>query len=1223
MSNDPTRAHPDPASDPPGASPTAGQPGPAEPLGDAGQAPSPEGAPSTGARLDYELLRLIGRGSYGEVWLARDKTGAHRAVKVVFRVSFDHDRPYEREYDGIRKFEPISRSYDHQVQILHVGRQDEQGRFYYIMELADDQRTGQQIDAKTYVPKTLKSELQKRGRLPVAECLRIGAALAAALESLHQHGLIHRDIKPGNIIFVNGVPKLADIGLVTDRDVSVSYVGTEGYIPPEGPSSAQADIYSLGKVLYEMATGRDRMDFPELPTDLQELPDREALLELNGLIVKACEHDARRRYQTARELFADLTRVQRGEPVRRNEVWRRRFVAAGKWAAGAAVAILIAAGVYAVVKRAETFSGGGFVSLFNGRDLTGWRFRDPDPQKRCWNVDHGILSTSFTKGHSTDLVSESSYQDFVLRYEYRINPGANSGVYLRGCYELQINDEVGNTLPPDMGNGALYRIAAPSKSASRPANEWQEVEATVIGERVTVVLNGEKVHDNVLLGEPISKHGGVDRSPEGSGPIVLQSWEGSVAFRNLRIKKLERVAAAPPPSPAPVAEESFVSPFTGRTAWWRNAKFGLILHWGLYAIPADSTTRTGKRASFSDSSWSMAHKQMQVTEYEKFAAQFNPQRFNARDWVSAARNAGARYIVITAKHHDGFCMFGSQQTRFNVVDATPYHRDPMKELTAECQRQGIKLGFYYSIMDWHHPDYLPRRKWDRRSEADADFTRYAAYMNGQVRELLSNYGPVAILWYDMAEGHTASGLQYDQMKPTIRALQPDILVNDRLVEFGPVKSGDFDTKEQSIPAEPLPGDRPWESCMTMGESWGYDRNDRNWKSSAELIRNLCKAVHSGGNFLLNVGPTAEGRFPPECATRLEEIGAWLRDNGEAIYGTTASPLRGLPSTVRCTAKDSRLFLLVFDWPTEGLQLESLPKSVRRARILASGTPLAVTPTPSGTTSPTAIRIARPRQLHPAVTVVELQLAQPSETAAAALKVQDPDWVWLPPGRFTMGKPDSKQNPQSVERSPRSVTLSRGFWIDRFEVTQGEYLAVMGSNPSIFRGGSNRPVEGVTWHDATNYCRRLTERERAAGRLPAGWEYRLPTEAQWEYACRAGTTNQFSYGNDPQYTELGNYAWYAGNSGTRTHAVGGKLPNQWGLYDMHGNVWEWCADWFTSSLPRGSVTDPQGPTSGSDRVPRGGSWRDDAGACQSASRGPNAPSFRGPDLGFRVVLVAVP
>ncbi|MCX6905025.1 MAG: bifunctional serine/threonine-protein kinase/formylglycine-generating enzyme family protein [Verrucomicrobia bacterium] len=296
-------------------------------------------------QLDYQLLRLIGRGAYGEVWLARDRQGAYCAVKVVFRESFDHDRPYEREYEGIRKFEPVSRSYDHQVQILHVARQDEQGRFYYIMELADDQRTGQKIDPRIYEPKTLKSELKKLGRFPVEECLRVGLALTGALENLHQHGLIHRDTKPGNIIFVKGVPKLADIGLVTDRAVSVSYVGTEGYIPPEGPSSAQADIFSLGKVLYEMATGRDRMDFPELPTDLQELPDHEALLKLNAVIAKACARDPRQRYESARAMFADLARVQKGKSLRHHTGLRRGLLVTAKLVACAA---LLAAAAWSV-----------------------------------------------------------------------------------------------------------------------------------------------------------------------------------------------------------------------------------------------------------------------------------------------------------------------------------------------------------------------------------------------------------------------------------------------------------------------------------------------------------------------------------------------------------------------------------------------------------------------------------------------------------------------------------------------------------------------------------------------------------------------------------------------------------------------------------------------------------------------------------------------------------
>jgi type 1 glutamine amidotransferase len=325
MSDDQSEARAGTGGDPADAVPQPSPPGP-------GPVPEPSaeslGRDAAAVQLDYELLRLIGRGSYGEVWLARDRTGTFRAVKVVFRESFDHDRPYEREYEGIRKFEPVSRSYDSQVQILHVGRQDEHGRFYYIMELADDQHPGRPFDPKTYAPRTIKSELKKRGRYAVEDCLRIGAALTSALENLHQHGLIHRDIKPANIIFVHDAPKLADIGLVTDRDLSVSYVGTEGYIPPEGPSSAQADIYSLGKVLYEMSTGRDRMDFPELPTDLDDQADREALLELNAVIARACARSPKDRYRSARHMFEDLACLQRGESVRHR--WRRRWMAAAK-----------------------------------------------------------------------------------------------------------------------------------------------------------------------------------------------------------------------------------------------------------------------------------------------------------------------------------------------------------------------------------------------------------------------------------------------------------------------------------------------------------------------------------------------------------------------------------------------------------------------------------------------------------------------------------------------------------------------------------------------------------------------------------------------------------------------------------------------------------------------------------------------------------------------------
>jgi formylglycine-generating enzyme required for sulfatase activity len=192
---------------------------------------------------------------------------------------------------------------------------------------------------------------------------------------------------------------------------------------------------------------------------------------------------------------------------------------------------------------------------------------------------------------------------------------------------------------------------------------------------------------------------------------------------------------------------------------------------------------------------------------------------------------------------------------------------------------------------------------------------------------------------------------------------------------------------------------------------------------------------------------------------------------------------------------------------------------------------------------------------------------------------------------------------------------------KYEVTQGEYVAMMGSNPSSFTGNLNRPVEQVTWYEATNYCARLTAQERTTGRLPAGWVYRLPTEAEWEYAARAGTTTRFSYGDDPGYAQLGNFAWYSSNSGNTTHPVGQKQTNPWGLNDMYGNVWEWCLDRRADSLPGGSVTDPMGPASGSARVLRGDSWGNVGRFCRSAYRGYSAPDFRYGDIGFRAVLAA--
>jgi WD40 repeat protein len=326
---------------------------------------------------DHDLLRVIGRGSYGAVWLARNILGEFRAVKVIYRRAFEHDRPYEREVEGIRKFEPVSRAHPSQLNVLHVGRNDAAGYFYYVMELADDAQPGRSHgaagsssgqaprplqdsggsapgDPETYTPHTLKHDLDQRGRLPVEDCVRLGLALTTALEHLHEHGLVHRDVKPSNIIYVHGLPKLADIGLVAGMDATMSFVGTSGFLPPEGPGTPKADLYSLGKVLYEMAMGRDRQEFPKLPADFSAWEDPPArLLELNAVILKACHSDPRQRYQSARELAADLLLLQRGHSVRRLRLVERRLAVATRAGLAAFALLLLAAALYGNAARQE------------------------------------------------------------------------------------------------------------------------------------------------------------------------------------------------------------------------------------------------------------------------------------------------------------------------------------------------------------------------------------------------------------------------------------------------------------------------------------------------------------------------------------------------------------------------------------------------------------------------------------------------------------------------------------------------------------------------------------------------------------------------------------------------------------------------------------------------------------------------------------------------------
>ncbi len=380
-----------------------------------------------------------------------------------------------------------------------------------------------------------------------------------------------------------------------------------------------------------------------------------------------------------------------------------------------------------------------------------------------------------------------------------------------------------------------------------------------------------------------------------------------------------------------------------RMQWWREARFGLFIHWGLYAIPAG---QWGEQTHHGE--WIMNTAHIPLERYEQFVAQFNPVKFDADRWAQIAKDAGMKYIVITSKHHDGFCLFDSAQTDYDVM-STPFKRDIMKELSEACRRHGLKMCWYHSIMDWHHPDYLPRRDWEERSAEGADFERFRTYLKSQVRELLTDYGEIGVMWFD-GEWEATWNHEYGaDLYNYVRGLRPDVIVNNRVDKgrggmAGMTKdrrfTGDFGTPEQEIPTTGLPG-VDWETCMTMNHHWGYNRLDDDWKSTEDLIRKLADIASKGGNFLLNVGPKADGTFPQESVDRLRAIGAWMKVNGESIYGTSASPFKSLPWG-RCTQKrlptgDTRLYLHVFDWPAAGdLTVPGIFNEARQAYLMANG-----------------------------------------------------------------------------------------------------------------------------------------------------------------------------------------------------------------------------------------------------------------------------------------------
>lgn len=372
-----------------------------------------------------------------------------------------------------------------------------------------------------------------------------------------------------------------------------------------------------------------------------------------------------------------------------------------------------------------------------------------------------------------------------------------------------------------------------------------------------------------------------------------------------------------------------------RMEWWRDARFGMFIHWGLYAEPAGEWK--GERIP-GISEWIMARAEIPVAEYEKLAGNFNPVNYDAEAWVKLAKEAGMKYIVITSKHHDGFAMFDSEASDYNIVDATPFGRDPLKELAEACKKHDIKLGFYYSqAQDWHEPGGTYHNIEQGEPHWDPDLKREPLmnYINGkavpQVKEILENYGGLDILWWDTPRGMT------EEAANALKAVAdeyPDMLQNNRLYRPWP---GDFSTPEQHIPPTGL--DYDWEVCMTMNTSWGYKWYDNNWKSPETLIRMLVDIASKGGNFLLNVGPTALGEIPDSSIIRLQRIGEWMAKNGESIYETSASPFFKLPwgrCTKKETANGNNLYLHVFNWPRDQvLKVPGLNATIKDVYLLTN------------------------------------------------------------------------------------------------------------------------------------------------------------------------------------------------------------------------------------------------------------------------------------------------
>lgn len=377
--------------------------------------------------------------------------------------------------------------------------------------------------------------------------------------------------------------------------------------------------------------------------------------------------------------------------------------------------------------------------------------------------------------------------------------------------------------------------------------------------------------------------------------------------------------------------------------WYRDAKFGLFIHWGVYSL-------------LGNGEWVMQNRGIRVPEYEWLASTFNPTRFDADEWVLLAKAAGMRYITITSRHHDGFSMFGSRVSRYNIIDWTPFRRDPLKELAEACRRHGLKLFFYYSQLDWRHPDYWPRGETGRSTgRADAgEWDRYLDFMDAQLEELLTGYGPLGGIWFDGMWDKPLAPWRLERTYSLIHRLQPSALIVPNHHK-APLPGEDVQTFEQDLPGANTAGFNtsvigalPLETSLTMNTSWGFNVTDRNFKSTTQLIHYLVRAAGFGANLLLNVGPRPDGTIQPEAVERLRELGRWMDQFGSSVHGTRAGPIAPRDWGVT-TQRGDTVFVHVLTWRDPQLAIPAIGTRIASARLMATGETVAFTQSSAGIT----------------------------------------------------------------------------------------------------------------------------------------------------------------------------------------------------------------------------------------------------------------------------------